>query len=89
MVEKGEHNEQPHWKILPKLTLFFCVTESTENVDDDDGDPEHSDPDSNIDAGSPVLKCDGSSSNFKRQNGGPLEDIVPTHGETWKVSDDN
>jgi len=74
---------------MPRLTLFFSVTESTENVYDNDGDPEHSDPDSNIDAGSPVLQCNGGSGNFKRQDSGPLEDVVPTHGETWKVTDDD
>lgn len=68
--------------------LLFGVSNGTKHVDNDDDDHEDGDPDSNVDVVGPVVEGDGADNKLKRQNDGPLEDIVPAHGETPRGVDE-
>lgn len=68
--------------------LLLSVSKSTKHVDDDDDDEEDGDPDSNVNIVGPVVESDGADNKLKRQNDGPLEDVVPAHGETPRGVDE-
>lgn len=68
--------------------LFLGVTDGTKQVDDDDDDEEDGDPDSEGYVVGPVVQGDATDNKLKRQDNGPLEDIVPAHGKTPRGVDE-
>lgn len=56
--------------------LLLSVTQSAEDVDDDDNNPENSDPDSVANFLIPVLDGERADSKFERQDNQPLEDLA-------------
>lgn len=62
--------------------LFLGISERAPDVDEDDEDPENGDPSGQGNVVGPIIQCQTSDSDFERQDDGPLEDVVPAHGET-------
>lgn len=56
--------------------FFFCETEDTEDVYEDDGEEEDCDPYTNIHLFVPIGYCETCDYEFERKNDGPLEDVV-------------
>jgi hypothetical protein len=79
----NEHEDDDSGELeagAPKL--LFGITERTEDVDDDDDDEKECDPDSWINSVIPVCDGEGADDEFEGQDDQPLEDVIPTHGET-------
>jgi hypothetical protein len=62
--------------------LLLSVSDTTEDADDGDDNKEDSDPDGDADVLIPVLNGDTAHDELERENDGPLENVVPAHGET-------
>ncbi len=68
--------------------FLLSVSEHAEDVDQNDEEKENGNPDTNVDVHAPIADCETGDDEFKRQDNGPLEDVVPTHGETPRRIDE-
>lgn len=81
--ESDDHENDGRNQFKGRRPKFFLgIAKSAKEIDDDDGDEEDGDPDSWRGVCVPVLDSDGTDGKFERKDDGPLEDVIPTHGET-------
>lgn len=68
--------------------LLLGVSDTTEDGDNSDDEEEDNNPDSDTDINIPVVDSDTGDNQLEGKDNSPLEDIVPTHGETPRRIDE-
>jgi hypothetical protein len=74
---------------VARTELALGVSTGTEEVDDDDNDETHGDPNTVGDSLVPVVDQNGGGGKLGGENDGPVVPIVPTHGETESGVDES
>lgn len=59
--------------------LFLCIAQCAKDVDYDENQPEDGNPNGYAHSRVPILDSKSGNSQFKRQDDGPLEDVIPAH----------